>query len=203
MSRIRSVFVVLSSSSSDENSAELCAELCKKYIQDCQKYDITVDFVDLDNEPEFQPLNPNFENKTKITEYQLRIKRSDKIVIFHPTIFYHLPGGLKLWLDEVFISGFAYRKNRGFLSPLLKHKPLEIFITSDLPRWRIEFLENSGLFRFWKRTFSSTTGMKSSFMFFGKTRTLNDTQKEQILNTIEQKALLNNPDFKSNQIEIF
>jgi len=201
MPQIRSVLIVLASSTGQEDSAELSALMCKDCISKLKKRDVSVDLVDLDIESEFYPFDTDRDFSTKIAEYQLRIKRADHVIIFHPTRFYTLPGTLKAWIDEVFVSGFAYTRRRGLISPLLKKVAVSVFIVSDVPGWRIQFIENSGLLRFWKRTFARITGAQVQATLFGNARSNRDKLKESLFKKTTDFVYKLTPDFVAPEVE--
>jgi len=172
-------------------------------MKQCQQRDIIVDFIDLDLETEFQPIGVESDNQTKILEYQLRMKRAEYIAFFHPVSLFHLPGLLKLFIDQVFTSGFAYKRYRGETTGLLGKKPVNVVAVSDFFGWQVNLFDNSGLKTFWNRTFARTFDASVSYQLIGSAREKNHNKKEETLRIAKKMAEKLNPNHSIDQIEMF
>jgi putative NADPH-quinone reductase len=170
------------------------SRLCKIFAENCQNQDITVDLVDLYKESDFNPiLYPN-EQETKILEYQIRIRRAQMIVFFHPIWLGGVPAILKGFLEKTFTSGFAFKTYKGIQEGLLSEKRALVVAVGHDPDWKYRFLQANSLQNFWERAVFQPCGMIGQFILFGGLRQASD----QKLKNWEQKMKkisknLNNP----------
>jgi NAD(P)H dehydrogenase (quinone) len=58
------------------------------------------------------------------------ISWAEEIVFIHPVWWSSLPGGLKNWIDSVFVPGFAYKYVNGRPEKLLTSKKAKVFATA-------------------------------------------------------------------------
>lgn len=195
---VSKIMVILANPEYDQdNRSNLISALCKTFIEGVQKKGITVDLLELYKDDEFNPIFDPEEKDTKALEYQIRLKKAQMVVIFHPVWWSLFPAILKGFLDKVFTSGFAFETRKGVQKGLLGDKFGLVFCADERPTWEERFLYRNMLKNFWQKVFFRTLGMSSKFYHFGSLRTVSDQEiakwhkkVEKIANSINSKDSL-------------
>lgn len=162
MNKTEKIVVVLANTPRTTSHRDgLLYELFKTYVSDCKKNNQTVTIIDLAD------FNLDYSNETQnknlIQEYQIKLKYADKIVLFHPVVWSLPTADVKLFIDKIFVSGFAFNTSKKITYGLFAEKTLHIIGMTELPLWQEMFLSNNSLSYFWKRIFAKKCG-------FGKTQ---------------------------------
>jgi|688.fasta_scaffold43732_3 NAD(P)H dehydrogenase (quinone) len=195
---VSKIMVILANPEYDQdNRSNLVSALCKTFIEGVQKKGISVDLLELYKDDEFNPIFDPEEKDTKALEYQIRLKKVQMVVIFHPVWWSLFPAILKGFLDKVFTSGFAFETRKSVQKGLLSDKFGLVFCTDERPTWEERFLYRNMLKNFWQKIFFRTLGMSSKFYHFGSMRTVSDEEiakwhkkVEKIANSINSKDSL-------------
>jgi len=171
------ITVILANPDYDQdNRAETVNSLCKTFIESVQKKGITVDLIDLYKETEFDPIFDPEEKDTKALEFQIRLKKTQMVVIFHPVWWSLFPAILKGFLDKVFTRGFAYDIRKGIRTGLLDDLQAIVFAVGERPAWEHQVMYRNILKNFWTRAFFTNCGIKSKFLHFGSLRTVSEKE---------------------------
>ena len=176
-SSISRIMVVLANPEYEQdNRSEIISLLCKTFIEGVQKKGISVDLLELYKDKEFNPIFDPEEKDTKALEYQIRLKKVQMVVFFHPVWWSLFPATLKGFLDKVFTSGFAYENRKGVQKGLFGDKIGMVFCTDERATWEERFLYRNILKNFWQKVFFTTLGMPNKFYHFGSIRTVSDQE---------------------------
>lgn len=150
---INSVLIILAcpSDTADNRLGEII-KLCKIFGQNCTNRGMAVDILDLYSEKEFIASDYLPSNNSKVLEYQIRLSRANLVVFFHPVILDSVPAVLKGFLDNVFISGFAYRQGNRIPKGLLESKQSLVFAFDSKSKWQSKLAFGDQLGNFWKKS---------------------------------------------------
>jgi NAD(P)H dehydrogenase (quinone) len=178
MSEPKKIVVILANPDTKfDKRASVISDLCYTFCQQCVQNDQAVDFIDLYKE-RFNPVSYPDEKDSQAIEYQIRIRKADYIVVFHPVWWGTMPAILKGFCDKVFQSGFAYKFQGGFTHGLLKNKKAIIVAVSKSPAWQVNIIYSNILNIMWKRAIFDICGIKSKFYLFSNLRKVSDTTIE-------------------------
>lgn len=172
---ISKIMVVLANPEYDQDSrGNLVNKLCKEFMEEVTKKGISVDFIDLYKDSEFNPIFDPEEKDTKALEYQIRLKKAQMLVIFHPVWNSFYPAILKGFIDKVFTRGYAYQAKKTVRKGLLTDKTALVFAFNELPVWEHMVMYRNLLKTFWTKAFFSQTGIRTQFFHFGNLRSSSD-----------------------------
>jgi NAD(P)H dehydrogenase (quinone) len=157
-----------------DQRAGVISDLCYTFCEQSQKSGSFVDFIDLYKE-KFNPVSYPDEKDSQALEYQIRIRKADLIIIFHPVWWGTMPAILKGFCDKVFQSGFAYNYHSGFTHGLLGDKKAYIVAVSKSPKWQVNIVYSNILNVMWKRAIFDVCGIKSKFYLFSNLRKISDS----------------------------
>lgn len=160
---INKILAILASPS-DEQDKRL-NEITKAFnifCQKCVQKGVKVDTIDLYNEDEFEASDYLDSDNSKVLEYQIRIKNSDLVVIFHPVVFDSVPAILKGFLDNVMTLGFAYTVENKVSIGSLTDKELLVVAFDENSAFESKFIFGNQLQNFWKKTISYYCGFKKT-----------------------------------------
>ena len=175
--QINRITVILANPEYDQdNRSETVNSLCKTFIDSVQKKGISVDLIDLYKETEFNPIFDPEEKDTKALEFQIRLKKTQLVVIFHPVWWSLFPAILKGFIDKVFTRGFAYDIRKGIVTGLLEDIQAMVFAVGERPTWEHRVMFRDILKNFWTRAFFPDCGVKSKFYHFGSLRTVSEEE---------------------------
>lgn len=124
-------------------------KLCKIFGQNCTNRGINVDVIDLYSEKEFVGTDYLPPNNSKVLEYQIRLNRADTAVFFHPVVLDGIPAILKGFLDNVLISGFAYKIENRIPKGLMNSKRALVFSFDTKSKWQSKVIFGDQLGNFW------------------------------------------------------
>ena len=101
----------------------------KAEIVDLYSKEFRLDFLFFENESEI----PQKASQNKaVTTLQEKIRNADELVFVYPVWWGGMPAILKNFIDNVFVSGFAYDfDEKGKLHKLMKGKRVRIFMTGN------------------------------------------------------------------------
>ena len=186
---VSKIMVILANPEYDQdNRSNLISALCKTFIESVKKKGISADLLELYKENEFDPIFDPEEKDTKALEYQIRLKKVQMIVVFHPVWWSLFPATLKGFLDKVFVSGFGFETRKGVQKGLLKDKLGLVFCTDERATWEERFLYQGMLRNFWQKVLFRTLGMASKFYHFGSVRTISDEEVKKMHKKVERVA---------------
>lgn len=186
---ISRITVILANPEYDQdNRSETATALCKTFVEAVQKKGISVDLIDLYKQEEFDPIFDPEEKDTKALEFQIRLKKTQMLVIFHPVWWSLFPAILKGFLDKVFTRGFAYDNKRGVTSGLLGDINAVVFAIGERPSWEHRVMYRNILKNFWTRAFFANCGIKSDFHHFGSLRTISEVEIQKWHKKVEKIA---------------
>jgi putative NADPH-quinone reductase len=178
MSEEKKILVILANPDTKfDKRAGVISDLCYTFCDTCLQNNQSIDFIDLYKE-RFDPVSYPDEKDSQALEYQIRIRKADYIVIFHPVWWGTMPAILKGFCDKVFQSGFAYNFQGGFTHGLLKNKKAIIVAVSKSPKWQVNIVYSNILNVMWKRAIFDVCGIKSKFFLFSNLRRVSDGQIE-------------------------
>jgi NAD(P)H dehydrogenase (quinone) len=132
-----------------------------------------------------QPLEPS------LVSAQSAIAEANHLVFVFPTWWASLPAKLKGFIDRAFISGFAFKfeKGRAFPIQLLKGKTAEIISTMDAPAWYYKFFYGSPIEKQLKRGVLNFCGIsKVKEHLFYQTKDADEDKREQWLAKVAHLA---------------
>lgn len=132
------------------------------FCQSCAQKGVKLDTIDLYDEGEFNAADYLDSDNSKVLEYQIRIKNSDLIVIFHPVIFDSVPAVLKGFLDNVMTTGFAYNIENKITVGALSDKQLLVVAFDENSSFQSKYVFGNQLQNFWKKTISNNCGFKKT-----------------------------------------
>jgi NAD(P)H dehydrogenase (quinone) len=202
VSAISKILVVLANPEYEQDSrAVVVTTLCKEFMETVQKNGITVDLIDLYNDEEFNPVLDPESKDTKTLEFQIRLRKADMVVFFHPIWWAMVPSILKGFLDKVLNQGFAYSVQKGITTPLLDEKRALVFAVGEKPAWEIRFMYRDILKTFWERIIFKTSGLQGRLFYFGSLRSINQKQIDSWSTKVNKLA--NNINSKSEILELF
>jgi NAD(P)H dehydrogenase (quinone) len=172
---INRITVILANPEYDQdNRSTTTTNLCKTFIESVQKKGIAVDLIDLYKEEEFDPIFDPEEKDTKALEFQIRLKKTQMVVIFHPVWWSLFPAILKGFLDKIFTRGFAYDNRKGITTGLLDEMQALVFAVGERPAWEHRIMYRDILKNFWNKAFFANCGIKSKFYHLGSLRTISE-----------------------------
>lgn len=202
MSSISKILVVLANPEYEQdNRAQVVTTLCREFMETVQKNGITVDLIDLYNDEEFNPVLDPESKDTKTLEFQIRLRKADMVVFFHPIWWAMVPSILKGFLDKVLNQGFAYSTQKGVITPLLDEKKALVFAVGEKPAWEIRFMYRDILKTFWQRIIFKTCGFQGSLFYFGSLRSVNPKQIDSWVKKVTKLA--DNINSRSEILELF
>lgn len=171
--KITRVLIVLANPLSESDQrANIVNNLCRTYAETCQANNLEVDILDLYSDEEFDPVHDLDEKDTKVIEYQIRVRKAQLVVFFHPVWWLTVPAVLKGFLDKVFVSGFAYRIQNKVPVGLLDDKEALVIGISDKPVWQLKYIYGGVLWNFWKKGILDYCGLKNRLFVFGEFRSV-------------------------------
>jgi NAD(P)H dehydrogenase (quinone) len=202
VSSISKILVVLANPEYEQdNRAQVVTTLCREFMETVQKNGITVDLIDLYNDEEFNPVLDPESKDTKTLEFQIRLRKADMVVFFHPIWWAMVPSILKGFLDKVLNQGFAYSTQKGVITPLLDEKKALVFAVGEKPAWEIRFMYRDILKTFWQRIIFKTCGFQGSLFYFGSLRSVNPKQIDSWVKKVTKLA--DNINSRSEILELF
>lgn len=183
MPKYQKLLLILAAAKNDSKKDRFVVDLCQEYGEICQSRGISVDWIDLylDTEKgEFEPCGGSHQKDAKIIEYQLRIKKADCLIFFHPVRWNSVPAVLKGFLDQVLVSGFAYKSQKNRLEPCLTDKFGLVYSFSDSFQWQNWLYYNNILETFWKRGVFETCGIRGQVFTLSGLRDFSEKRLEKI-----------------------
>lgn len=130
------------------------------------------------------------ENEEIIKNEQENIKWADELIFFYPLWWGSVPALLKVYIDNVFVPGFAYKyhKNDPLWDKLLKGKSARIFSTCDAPNFFVKLIYKNSDFSMMKRAVCWFTEIKvKEAKRIDKLFKYNKEEKQKIINKIIEK----------------
>lgn len=154
------------------------------FIMDLYKKKYAQPFLDYENIK--TDCKPTASHKT----IQEKIEWADEIVFAFPVWWFGPPAILKNFLDQNFMSGFAYKYNKnGVRRELLEGRTARIFATADGPRVVYMVFRLSAYFR-WKVGVLGFCGIELlSFDVFSEMfKRRSETERERMLSRVAERA---------------
>jgi NAD(P)H dehydrogenase (quinone) len=166
------LLVVANPENPQDKRGSLVNDLAAIYAEGCQKSGIEVDIIDLyrDN---YNPIHYPNRRDTQTIEYQIRMKKVDKVAFFHPVWWGGMPAIMKGFVDKVFTKDFAYKVEKGEMKGTLLKRSLVVSV-GRYSSWKMRYFFNNNLETIWQRVIFETVGMKGKFIYFGDYRIVND-----------------------------
>lgn len=168
------LLVVANPENPQDKRGNLVTELAQAYRSASERAGIEVDFLDLYREG-YNPVHYPHRRDTQTIEYQIRLRKADKVVFFHPVWWGGLPGVLKGFLDKVFTVDYAYQKVHGNTEGLL-NKPALVFAAGRYPHWKMRYFFNNNLEILWRRIVFDVVGLQGPVVYFGNYREAPETE---------------------------
>ena len=170
--KIRKVMVVIASPEPENDKrSNIVTDISKTFIENCLALGLDVDVLDLYQDTEFNPIENLVDKDTKVMEYQIRLKKAQLLVFFHPIWWQTVPAVLKGYIDKVFLPGFAFRKYNGVPIGLLDNKKSLVFAFTDKPLWQVRYVYGNVINNFWKKGILEYSGIKDNQVYlFGEFR---------------------------------
>lgn len=201
--KISRVLVVLANSVSESDiRANVVNSLCKSFAEACQTKGIEVDLIDLYKDEDFDPVHYLNEKDTKVLEYQIRLKKAQLIVFFHPVWWLSVPAILKGFLDKVLVNNFAFQNRGKTVKGLLGDKQAIVFAVSEKPSWQIDYIYGNVLKNFWSKGVLEYCGIKNTVRTFGNFRAVSEEEIKKWQIKVE-KIALNLGNKNTNNLDFF
>lgn len=192
MALISKVLIVLASPEySNDNRGNYIIQTCKEFMEILQNKGINVDLIDLYRDytdDEFNPIAGDNQKETKVLEYQVRIRKAEVIIFFHPVWQGFLPAILKGFLEKVFVSGFAFANQKNTAQPFLEGKKSLVFAFSERSGLDHRIIYGNMIQNFWQRSILKPSGITGKYNFYGNMRSLSDAKLQLQTNKILQFA---------------
>ncbi len=160
-------------------------ELCASFCEGLSFADVEIDYIDLYRD-DFNPVLQPDEKDTKTIEYQIRIRKADILIFFHPVWWGSMPAIMKGFCDKVLRSGFAYSYQRGKTIPLLDNKKSIVVTLSKEPAWKDRLVYGNLLEITWKRAIFETCGIKGRYINLNNLRKVDDKTIQNWNNDLRQ-----------------
>jgi len=115
--------------------------IANTYKEESEKLGATVTVLDLYKEENYLPYYSyedirNYEHHPNVAKFQTMITEASEVVIVHPLWWGGAPAILKNFIDQVFITRFAYQFTKeGERQKLLGGRDAKVFITAGGPAW--------------------------------------------------------------------
>jgi putative NADPH-quinone reductase len=171
------------------------------FCQSCAQKGVKLDIIELYDEDEFNAADYLDSDNSKVLEYQIRIKNSDLIVIFHPVIFDSVPAVLKGFLDNVMINGFAYNIENKIAVGSLINKELLVVAFDENSLFQSKYVFGNQLQNFWQKTISHNCGFsKTKLEMFCSYRSESEVKVAKWSNKIQK--ITNKINFKTTILDI-
>jgi len=119
------------------------------------------------------------ELEADLVEFQKSVNWAEHIVIVTPVWWGTVPAKFKGIIDRTFLSGFAFKYEKGKSIPkkLLKGKTSELIITLDTPTFWYKWFQGNPIVRHLKNTILDFSGIKNiNTIFFGPVINSKDKQ---------------------------
>ncbi len=172
---VKKVLVVVANPENPQDKrGSLVNDLAAVYCEGCRQADIEVDYLDLYRE-DYNPVHYPHRRDTQTIEYQIRLRKADMVVFFHPVWWGGLPAIMKGFLDKVMTSGFAYHQQRGVQKGMLDKRSLVVAL-GRYSNWKMKYFFNNNLEVMWRRIIFDVAGLKGDIVYFGNYRGVNDNQ---------------------------
>jgi putative NADPH-quinone reductase len=188
VNKIDSILIVLANTPRNKTHRDgLLHNLYNTYVAECKKQNIKVSTIDLSKEIN-HITGKNFK-KEKIEEYQIKIKNANMVTFFHPVIWSLPSNDIKAFVDKVFVPGFAYTTLKGIAYGQMEGKKLEVFATTDSPKWHEMFVSNNAISYFWNRILSDKCGFDTSKLhLISNYRSISDKHIEKWHKTVSKSV---------------
>jgi|GEM_PF-4775789 len=187
---ISKIFVILASPKKNNSTTKICLSLSKKI----KNLGVEVDLVDIQREEEFKGFFEPKVSDTKSLEYQIRIKKSDLVMVFYTNHWSILPGILTVFIEKVFRKGFAFAKYKNNYQGLLDKKSFMVVEITEQEIWKERFLYKNRLKIWWKRVFFKQCNLNGNYQRFKAP----PKAKDENLNTLnKQETRIKNRLFKT------
>lgn len=172
-SSVKKVLIVVANPENPQDKrGSLVNDLAVVFAEGCRSSNIEVDWLDLYKEG-YNPVHYPHRRDTQTIEYQIRIRKVDMVVFFHPVWWGGLPAILKGFIDKVFISGFAFQQEKGLEKGLLNKKALVVSL-GRYSAWKLKYFFNNNLETQWKRVIFDVVGLNGNFIYLGNYRGVNE-----------------------------
>jgi putative NADPH-quinone reductase len=183
MATISKVLVVLASPEfANDQRGNYVIDICKQFVETLQTSGLNVDVIDLYKDyeaEEFDPITFESQKETKILEYQVRIRKAEVIIFFHPVWQGFLPAILKGFTEKVFTTGFAFSSQKNPIQAFLEGKRSLVFSFSEKSKLDQRIIHGNMVEKFWLRSIFRPSGIAGKCHFYGDLRSLSETQLNQ------------------------
>lgn len=164
------VLIIVATPDEVQNSIEaFTMKITKEFAETCRELDCNVEIIDLYKD-KFDPIWYPQKKETKVTEYQLRIKRADYIVFIHPVWWGSMPALMKGFLDKTLLPGFAFKKENGLVKGTLSSKKSMVICVSSESAIVQKYIIGSSISKYWQRVVLDKVGMTSRIHILGNIR---------------------------------
>lgn len=180
------ILIILANVDSEANLRnQKINEFCKIFGEKCLSNGASVEIIDLTLDYQ----NPqNFTiSDSKIIEYQIKIKNSHKIIVFHDICWQNIPAILSDFLARVLTNTFAFERIRGQNRGLLDQKLL-VLAFGETSNFGQKMIYGNILGNFWQRVIANSCGFGCDFNYFGNFRKANDLEIDKWKQKIENLA---------------
>ncbi len=154
MSKVKKVCIVLAAPSNGTKQDIFVSKMCRVYAESLKKKGIEVDLIDIYKDvekSEFQLLDYSEGKDAKVSEYQLRIKGADMLVVFYAVWWNAIPAALKGFLERVFTHPFAYKIISRKVEGQLDGKRARVFVFDDRSSFESKMFFNNDTKTFWQK----------------------------------------------------
>ena len=176
------------------NSGTLCSDLVEAYEKGASSAGADVQVINIRDLPLENYLRyAYYERKPvgkEIQQVRGQITWADHIVFVYPNWWSSFPGIMKVFIDIVFVAGFAFKYREGASLPeqLLIGRTASILLTIDMPPLIYKYIfGNVGVRQLKARVLRFNCGIKTTRVsYFGPVRTADEATRE----NYRQKAFL-------------
>jgi len=193
------ILIILSNNSQQSLRNKLINDFCKNFGETCLKNQKNIEIIDLSSDLQTKTDNPNETSDSKIIEYQIKIQKADKIVVFHSTTWQNIPPNLANFLNKVLTNGFAYERVGGQIKGLL-HQKLLILAFGESSNFEHKVIFGNILQNFWQRAISNPCGFECEFCYFGDFRKADESETLKWQQKIQTLATKYSSDFSFGKL---
>ena len=171
------------------NPGTLCSELANAYERGAISAGAEVRTINIRDLPIEKYLRYAYYEQTPVGKDILQVRDditwAEHIVFVYPNWWSSFPGIMKLFIDIVFVAGFAFKYRKGKATPeqLLKGRTASILLTMDIPPLIYKYVfGNIGVRQLKARVLRFNCGIKTTHVsYFGPVRTANQATRKQYL----------------------
>jgi putative NADPH-quinone reductase len=165
--------------------------LVNAYIIGAKKSNAKLKLINM-YDTNFQFIESGFDNSKENKNAQELMKWANHIVWVYPIWWYGIPSKLKSFIENVIVSGFAYKYHEKGASKFVKwdkyfgDKSTRIIATMDAPPWFFKLIFRDPNFKTMKQVFKFCGIKSNKRTYFGSVKMSTEEQRKKWLLKVEQ-----------------